>query len=136
MTLSWLFPPVPTGQYPWLDMYGGWNMHFISNYFMAVGGMKLPLKDWALLNWFWAGEGWSNYWKSRWVMTLDPLCSCCEKSQTMNQIVNDCPLCAFFTRLGTLHNMKIEKLEWIANLDLGLWWAMFFSISFPFIFFS
>ena len=82
--------------------------------------MNLPRKEWTLLNRFRTDVGRSNYWKFKWGHVTDQSCDCGAELQTMNHVLNDCPLRAFSGELEGLHKADEAALEWLRELDLAL----------------
>jgi len=81
--------------------------------------MSLTHKEWVRLNRFLAGVGRCNDWKFKWGQTDDPFCDC-GSPQTMNHIVEECPLRAFDGGMVDLHSCTPEGLQWMRDLDLNL----------------
>ena len=113
------FSPQADWRTSWNSFHGR-NSFLISDPSSAVGGMNLPRRQWALLNRFRTGVGRCRYWKFKWGMTLDQSCDCGAEFQTMDHIVNECPLSAFSEGLVSLHSANEAGLQWLTALDLAL----------------
>ena len=99
--------------------FNGTNRALVDDPTKEVPGMRLPLKEWVHLNCFRTGVGRCNDWKFKWGQTDDPLCEC-GVPQTMQHIVEECPLRSFEGGFRDLHNCMPEGLQWMQNLDLNL----------------
>lgn len=102
------------------DSYTGRNNFLVSDPCTALCGMDLSRKQWTYLNRFRTGVGRSNSWKHKWGLADNQSCDCGEEAQTMEHIVNDCPLRAFSAGLVGLHEAGEESLQWLNALDLAL----------------
>ena len=102
------------------EVFLGRNHNLVSDPSAVLRGMNLPRKEWTLLNRFRTDVGRSNYWKFKWGHVTDQSCDCGAELQTMNHVLNDCPLRAFSGGLEGLHMAGEAALEWLRELDLAL----------------
>jgi len=65
-------------------------------------GFHLPRHTWSLMNRFWTGQGPCRVNLHKWGLTQSPSCDCGHR-QTMNHIVDTCPLTTFERGLNLLH---------------------------------
>jgi len=77
-------------------------------------GFDVPRRTWSLLNRFWTGQGACRANLHKWGLTQSPS-SDCDQRQTMNHIVDTCPLKQFEGGLNLLHTVdddSVIRLEW------------------------
>ena len=65
-------------------------------------GFHVPRHTWSLMNHFWTGQGRCRANLHKWGLTQSPSCDCGHR-QTMNHIVDTCPLTTFERGLYLLH---------------------------------
>jgi Reverse transcriptase (RNA-dependent DNA polymerase) len=102
------------------DAFDGRHKFLVIDPTQAVKGMDLPRKEWTYVNRFRTGVGRCNAWKYKWGQTLDQSCDCGNGVQTMDHIVNDCPLRSFPGGIVGLHGVGEAALSWLRDLDLAV----------------
>ncbi len=75
-------------------------------------GFDLPWQHWSMLNRFRTGQGRCAVNLVRWVQVTNPNCSCREP-ETMQHIVNECPLTHFNGGLKALHLAEQDAVLWL-----------------------
>jgi len=71
-------------------------------------GFNLPRHTWSLMNHFRTGQGPSHANLHKWGLAQSPSCDCGQR-QTMNHIVDTCPLTKFEGGLNLLHKADDEQ---------------------------
>uniref|UniRef100_A0A1B6GY26 Reverse transcriptase zinc-binding domain-containing protein n=1 Tax=Cuerna arida TaxID=1464854 RepID=A0A1B6GY26_9HEMI len=107
----------------WADQwesFRGINTNLIGNPASEISGMNLPRREWTLLNRFRTGVGRCKYWKFKWGQADSQSCYCGEDQQTMNHIVNDCPLRCLSGGIDSLNTVGHEAICWLKELDVSL----------------
>lgn len=95
------------------------NAHLINDPSERVNGFNLKRSDWVKLNRFRTGHGRCAYNMHKWGMSGSPLCSCGDQ-QTMNHLINDCPLYKFSGGLNQLHEVTPDAVTYLKSMDLKL----------------
>ncbi len=77
-------------------------------------GFDLPRRHWSMLNRFRTGQGRCAVNLVRWGQATNPNCSCGEP-ETMQHIVNECPLTHFNGGLKALHLAEQDAVLWLGT---------------------
>ena len=77
-------------------------------------GFDLPRRTWSLLNRFRTGQGPCRANLHKWGLAQSPSCDC-EQRQTMNHIVDTCPLTKFEGGLNLLHEADDDAVIWLES---------------------
>lgn len=97
------------------------NKHLIDSPDTKIEGFELPRREWKILNRFRSGHGCCNEQMHRWNFRESPLCDCDnDVNQSLNHILNYCPLRRFEYGLVSLHQASAEGIDWIKNLDIDI----------------
>lgn len=97
------------------------NKHLIDSPGEKLDGFDLPRREWKILNRFRSGHGCCNEQMYRWNFLDSPLCDCDNGvNQSMNHVLNYCPLRRFEHGLVSLHQATPESIEWLKNLDIEI----------------
>jgi len=75
-------------------------------------GFDLPRHSWTLLNRFRTGQGPCCAKMHKWGLASSPLCDCGEQ-QTMEHIVDSCPLTKLDGGLLSLHEAEEDAISWL-----------------------
>jgi len=74
----------------------------------------LPRHTWSLMNRFWTGQGPCHANLHKWGLAQSPSCDCGQR-QTMNHVVDTCPLTKFEGRLNLLHKAVDDAVIWLES---------------------
>lgn len=102
-----------------------WNSSNVTNHSLVtdptkkLAGFDLDRKTWKTINRIRTGHGRTGQMLSRWNNT-SPECDCGANSQTMEHIVNVCPLRCFSGGITELHELTSEAVDWLRNIDIEL----------------
>ena len=77
-------------------------------------GYDLPRRTWSLLNRFRTGQGPCRANLHKWGLAQSPSCDCGQR-QTMNHIVDTCPLTKFEGGLNLLHEADDDAVMWLES---------------------
>ena len=77
-------------------------------------GFSLPPHTWSLMNRFRTGQGPCHANLHKWGLAQSPSCDCGQR-QTMNPIVDTCPLTEFEGRLNLLHEVVDDTVIWLQS---------------------
>jgi len=77
-------------------------------------GFNLPRHTWSLMNHFRTGQGPSHANLHKWGLAQSPSCDCGQR-QTMNHIVDTCPLTKFEGGLNLLHKADDDAVIWLES---------------------
>ena len=77
-------------------------------------GFDLPRRTWSLLNHFRTGQGPCRANLHKWGLAQSPSCDCGQR-QTMNHIVDTCPLTKFEGGLNLLHEADDDAVIWLES---------------------
>ena len=77
-------------------------------------GFNLPRHTWSLMNRFRTGQGPCRADLHKWGLAKSPSCVC-DQRQTMNHIVNTCPLTKFEEWLNLLHKADDNAVIWLES---------------------
>jgi len=75
-------------------------------------GFDLPHRSWSLINHFRTDQGRCLSNLHKWGLTSSDLCACGQQ-QTMNNMVNVCPLTKFGGWLRSLHEADDDAIHWL-----------------------
>ena len=78
-------------------------------------GFNLPRRQWSLLNRFRTAQGQCKACLKKWGQADSDLCECGEP-QTMQHIVDACPLTKFEGGLQELHAAGPAAVEWLSQM--------------------
>jgi len=81
-------------------------------------GFNLPRHTWSLMNRFRTGQGPCRAHLHKWVLAQSPS-SGCGQWQTMNHIVDTCPLTKFEGGLNLLHEADDDAVIWLESTALA-----------------
>jgi len=87
-----------------------WSSAYVVNHTVVTDptiqqqGFDLPPHTWSPMNRFWTSQGPCRANLHKWRLAQSPSCDCCQR-QTMNHIVDTCPLTEFECGLNLLHNV-------------------------------
>ena len=90
------------------------NKHLVSDPNQQVPGTDLPRREWSTINRFRTGHGPCLASLHRWGSSPSPLCACGEE-QTMEHIIEVCPLQRLRGGLVTLHTADQEVTAWLKD---------------------
>ena len=90
------------------------NKHLVSDPNQQVPGTDLPRREWSTINRFRTGHGPCLASLHRWGSSPSPLCACGEE-QTMEHIIEVCPLQRLRGGLVTLHTADQEATAWLKD---------------------
>jgi len=79
-------------------------------------GFDLPRHTWSLMNCFRTGQGPCCANLHKLGLTQSPSCDCGQR-QTMNHIVDTCPLTKFEGRLNQFHEADYDAVIWLESSD-------------------
>jgi len=77
-------------------------------------GFDLPRRTWSLLNRFRTGQGPCRANLHKWGLAQSPSCDCGQR-QTMNHIVDTCPVTKFEGGLNLLHEADDDAVIWLKS---------------------
>jgi len=77
-------------------------------------GFDLPCHTWSLINRFRTGQGRHHANLHKWGLAQSPSCDCGQR-QTMNDIVDTCPLTKFEGGLNLLHEVDDDAVIWLES---------------------
>ena len=83
-------------------------------------GFELRRHEWVLLNRFRTNQGRCGSLMHRWGFADIPDCDCGAVQQTMQHIVNECPLRSFPGGLAVLNEAGPDAVEYLRRFDLNL----------------
>ena len=88
------------------------NGHLVCDPTIQQPGFDLPSHSWTLLNRFRTGQGPCHAKMHKWVLASSPPCDCGEQ-QTMEHIVDLCPLTKLDGGLLSLHEAEEDAISWL-----------------------
>jgi len=77
-------------------------------------GFDLPHQIWSVMNRFRTGQGPRRANMDKWGLAQSSSCDCGQR-QTMNDIVDTCPLTKFEGRLNLLHKVDDDAVIWLES---------------------
>ncbi|KAI8431898.1 hypothetical protein MSG28_004452 [Choristoneura fumiferana] len=80
----------------------------------------LARKLWCRLNRLRTGHGRCHYFRHKWGWRDSALCECGEEAQTMEHIVQRCPLHSYLGSPGDLYNLKPDTISGLGTLNVDL----------------
>lgn len=95
----------------------------VSSVWPAVGGMNLNSKIWLLLNRFFTGVG-----RCEWGLKPDLSCDCGAYIETMEHVINLCPMRSFREVLATLHSVSKCRTQMDTYVEFGSVIENYFNI--------
>lgn len=97
------------------------NKHLVDNPAEKLEGFELPRREWRMLNRFRSGHGCCGEQMYRWNFRNSPICDCDnDVNQSLNHVLNYCPLRRFEHGLESLHRGSAEGIELLRNLDIEI----------------
>lgn len=117
---------------PSYDVHGKWkkfwdespifsNKFLIENPHEKLAGYNLPRREWKILNRFRSGHGCCGEQLHKWNFRDSPNCDCnVDTVQSMNHILNDCPLRKFDGGMRALNEASPEAIDWLRHLDINV----------------
>lgn len=97
------------------------NKFLIENPHEKLAGFDLPRREWKMLNRFRSGHGCCGEQMHKWNFRDSPNCDCnVDVIQSMNHILNDCPMRKFNGDIVRLNEAGSEAIEWLHNLDINI----------------
>jgi len=88
------------------------NSHLVCDPTIQQPGFDLPRHSWTLLNRFRTGQDPCRAKMHKWDLASSPLCDCGEQ-QTMEHIVDLCPLTKLDGGLLSLHEAEEDAISWL-----------------------
>ena len=92
------------------------NKELIEDPTTAVPGFDLPRAIWSKLNRIRTRHGRCNSMLYRWGAIPSPDCSCGNGTETMEHIVNECPITKFDGGFAGIHKVTPNVIEWLQSL--------------------
>jgi hypothetical protein len=83
-------------------------------------GFDLRRREWVLLNRFRTTQGKCAFLMHRWGSSNATNCDCGHPCQTMDHIIDDCPMHAFEDGLLSLHEATPEAIQYLSDLNIDL----------------
>jgi hypothetical protein len=83
-------------------------------------GFDLRRHEWVLLNRFRTSQGKCEFLMQRWGYSNATHCECGHPCQTMDHIIDDCPIHAFEDGLLYLHKATPEAIQHLSDLKIDL----------------
>jgi hypothetical protein len=80
----------------------------------------LRRREWVLLNRFRTSQGKCTFLMHRWCYSNATNCDCGHPYQTMDHIIDDCPIHAFEDGLLSLHEATSEAIQYLSDLNIDL----------------
>lgn len=92
------------------------NGHLVSDPNEEVPGFHLPRRAWMILNRLRTGHGRCNSMLHKWDATNDPSCRCGHPEETIEHMVENCPLTKLHGGFAKLHEASPEVINWISSI--------------------
>jgi hypothetical protein len=83
-------------------------------------GFDLRRREWVLLNRFRTSQEKCAFLMHRWGFSNATNCDCGHPCQTMDHIIDDCPIHAFEDGLLSLHEATPEAIQYLSELNIDL----------------
>jgi hypothetical protein len=83
-------------------------------------GFDLRHREWVLLNRFRTLQGKCAFLMHRWGFSNATNCDCGHPCQTMDHIIDDCPIHAFEEWLLSIHEATPEAIQYLSDLNIDL----------------
>jgi hypothetical protein len=96
-----------------LDIF---NKNLIEDPTKQIPGFQLPRKIWCKLNRFRTGHGKCNNMLFHWNIRENPSCECGAEKETIQHIVEECPLTKFQQGFSKLHLLTEDALNWLQQI--------------------
>ena len=93
------------------------NSYLIQDPCKRLPVFELNLREWSRINRFRCGQGRCNYLLHKWGMVQSSICNCGLCDQSMDHIVNNCPLNKF---KGGLKRWKRGFINWLRTLNIPI----------------
>jgi hypothetical protein len=92
------------------------NKNLIEDPTKQIPGFDLPRKIWCKLNRFRTGHGKCNNMLFHWNIRENPSCECGAEKETIQHIVEECPLTKFQQGFSKLHLLTEDALNWLQQI--------------------
>jgi hypothetical protein len=92
------------------------NKNLIEDPTKQIPGFDLPRKIWCKLNRFRTGHGKCNNMLFHWNIRENPSCECSAEKETIQHIVEECPLTKFQQGFSKLHLLTEDALNWLQQI--------------------
>jgi hypothetical protein len=92
------------------------NKNLIEDPTKQLPGFDLPRKIWCKLNRFRTGHGKCNNMLFHWNIRENPSCECGAEKETIQHIVEECPLNKFQQGFSKLHLLTEDALNWLQQI--------------------
>jgi hypothetical protein len=92
------------------------NKNLIEDPTKQLPGFDLPRKIWCKLNRFRTGHGKCNNMLFHWNIRENPSCECGAEKETIQHIVEECPLTKFQQGFSKLHLLTEDALNWLQQI--------------------
>jgi hypothetical protein len=92
------------------------NKNLIEDPSKENSGFHLPRKIWCKLNRFRTGHGKCNNMLFHWHIRDTPSCECGAEKETIQHIVEECPLTKFQQGFSKLHLLTEDALNWLQQI--------------------
>jgi hypothetical protein len=92
------------------------NKNLIEDPTKQIPGFDLPRKIWCKLNRFRTGHGKCNNMLFHWNIRENPSCECGAEKETVQHIVEECPLTKFQQGFSKLHVLTEDALNWLQQI--------------------
>jgi hypothetical protein len=92
------------------------NKNLIEDPTKQIPGFHLPRKIWCKLNRFRTGHGKCNNMLFHWNIRENPSCECGAEKETIQHIVEECPLPKFQQGFSKLHLLTEDALNWLQQI--------------------
>lgn len=94
------------------------NKDLISDPSIRVPGFDLPRRIWSVLNRIRTGHGRCNSMLFRWNSVESPSCECGENEETIEHLINSCPIYKFQDGFEAIHKVTNAFLKWVVNFKI------------------
>jgi hypothetical protein len=92
------------------------NKNLIEDPTKQLPGFDLPRKIWCKLNRFRTGHGKCNNMLFHWNIRENPSCECGAEKETIQHILEECPLTKFQQGFSKLHLLTEDALNWLQQI--------------------
>jgi hypothetical protein len=96
----------------------------------TIPGFHLPRKIWCKLNRFRTGHGKCNNMLFHWNIRENPSCKCGAEKETIQHIVEECPLTKFQQGFSKLHLLTEDALNWLQQIKNIIYHNYFMNFEF------
>lgn len=80
-------------------------------------GFDLPRNLWCRLNRLRTRHGCCNYFRYKWGWVSSPMCECSVEEQTMEHLIERCPLYSFSGIPDELFSLSPNSMNWLKNME-------------------